>query len=566
MAAIRTVNMLWERKTRGSYPVSRYALDDDCTLAAVMPRPLETRAYDLTRINHDGGEDPRVVFSVETLVKLDVSAYSDEMIGMTSFGLYLFHAGQKKRYLADRHVTFIDAALSADGKKLVAGFSDMAASSFALSYGGIDGTVGWLRELEAPLTAVAISADGSRVAFGADNGQLWLVDSGRRDVWAFEQPEPIRSLACDTQGLFIVYGTATGAVGLVDGFGSRKWEANLPGEIVSLALSDGGEVCAALCRPQPDDGTTQLYCLVGSGSVGWEYAAERRLVSLCLSPNGRWLAISGRDGTHTVYDIVLSEGQGSGSELDDPCAEAERLDHVGDARGACRVLRKAIKDNPADMAVFADLLKRRDLWLEARLSLARKHLDGAEFALAEHECDEMLEDEPQHPIVIGMLASIRNAWGEHLLGDARNHIARGELIFAEAALREAVATAPYAMEIRRELNDLHSRCAAVDDAEAERLLAVGDLESGLAALERAQDAAPTPERSAMMARAHTALEFAVGMSAYNDKRYREAIFQFKKALARDPDHMEAQRYLGFAERFDLDTSTDTLSDRFSRLE
>src|SRR5439155_24465026 len=103
-----------------------------------------------------------------------------------------------------------------------------------------------------------------------------------------------------------------GTVGLVDGFGTRQGEADLPGEIVALALSADGSVCTALCRPQPDTGTTQVYCLVGSGQIGWEYEAEKRLVSLSLSPNGRYLATSGRDGTHTVYEIVLSEGQASG--------------------------------------------------------------------------------------------------------------------------------------------------------------------------------------------------------------------------------------------------------------
>ena len=45
MTAIRTVNMLWERKTRGSYPVSRFALDDTGTLTVALPRPLETMVW-----------------------------------------------------------------------------------------------------------------------------------------------------------------------------------------------------------------------------------------------------------------------------------------------------------------------------------------------------------------------------------------------------------------------------------------------------------------------------------------------------------------------------------------
>jgi len=56
------------------------------------------------------------------------------------------------------------------------------------------------------------------------------------------------------------------------------------------------------------------------------------------------------------------------------------------------------------------------------------------------------------------------------------------------------------------------------------------------------------------------------MAAYNEKRYSEAVFQFKKVLARDPGHAEAKRYLNFAQKFAQDATTESLTDRFSRLE
>src|SRR5262245_3005663 len=98
MATIRTVNMIWKRKWRGSYPVSRFALDDRGTLSAALPRPLETRAYELTRLSREGEAEPRVVFSSETLLKMDLSAEAEEMIGMTADDLYLFQGGHKGRY------------------------------------------------------------------------------------------------------------------------------------------------------------------------------------------------------------------------------------------------------------------------------------------------------------------------------------------------------------------------------------------------------------------------------------------------------------------------------------
>ena len=54
MASIRTVNLLWERRLRGTYPVARHALDNAGTLTLAVPRPLEARTYDLSRLRTDG--------------------------------------------------------------------------------------------------------------------------------------------------------------------------------------------------------------------------------------------------------------------------------------------------------------------------------------------------------------------------------------------------------------------------------------------------------------------------------------------------------------------------------
>src|SRR5437016_14557245 len=109
MPSIRTVNLAWERKIRGSYAVSRYALNDNGTLTLAIPRPLEARAYDLTRVALDGAAEVRATFSVETLLEIEVSAESDTVIGMTSDDLYLLHAGSKSRFLPERRILFVDS-------------------------------------------------------------------------------------------------------------------------------------------------------------------------------------------------------------------------------------------------------------------------------------------------------------------------------------------------------------------------------------------------------------------------------------------------------------------------
>src|SRR5579862_2968588 len=98
MAGIRTLNLLWERRVRGVYPVAGYALRADGVLNVALPRPLEPRAYDLTRLALDGGSEVLAGFAVETLLKLDVAAQGGSCIGMTADDIYLFHAGEKHRF------------------------------------------------------------------------------------------------------------------------------------------------------------------------------------------------------------------------------------------------------------------------------------------------------------------------------------------------------------------------------------------------------------------------------------------------------------------------------------
>jgi tetratricopeptide (TPR) repeat protein len=570
MATIRTVNLLWERKYRGAYPLAHYALDDAGTLTLAIPRPLEARTFDLTRLKADGGVEVRSSFSVETLVKLETTAQADSVIGMTADDLYLFHAGTKSRFLPDRRINYVDAALSADGRFVTAAYSDMAGASFALAFGEINGYVTWLRELSVPVSAVAIARDGARVALGAESGMLWLLDAARREVWEFDQEGAVRALACSEEGLHVVYGLADGRVGLIGGDGSRRWETRLPGEVFALALSRDGSLCAALCRRPDMAATAHIYCLDATGTVGWDYDSEKRLLGLSLSPDGRYLATGARDGTTAVYEIVPAEGATQGRErlaTGDPLAAAAARRQEGDFGGALQILREALDLDPADCASCDRLLAIRAAYLQEGFDEALNRIERGAFASAIGLLGALLTEEPLHTEIAQALREARTQRSAELIAEAHSASAAGDVGQAEMKLREAIAVAPVGpTPARIELAALFTRHAETADAEADRLLAAGDLHGGLAALERAQAVAASRERAQKIGRAQIALELATGMTAYNEKRYSEAVFQFKKVLARDTGHAEAKRYLNFAQKFAQDATTESLADRFSRLE
>lgn len=568
MANVRTVNLAWERRVRGVHALSRYALGEAGLLALAVPRPLEARTYDLTRLSEENGVETRVGFSVETLLKLEVTPAADSFLGMTADALYLFHVGNKGRFMGERRLNFVDASLSADGQHLFTAFSDMAGASFALAYGEINGRVVWSQDMDVALTTTALSRNGLRMAAGAETGTVWLLDFGRRNVWEFGQSEPVRAVACSQDGVWVAYGTAQGAVGLIDGDGTRQWETNLPGEVAKLVLSGDGQVCAALIHPQGDTTRTMLCCLGSTGQSGWEFETEAPVTGLSLSPDGLSLATSGRGGMLALYNIVLGEGSAPVglAVRQEAQSHAEALIAAGDLQAGVQALRVALASAPDDLSLYQRFLTARADWLAAVHAETQTQLEQGDGAAAIVTLETALADEPHSVETVQRLNAARVERGKHYLAEARRLAAEGSEAVAERALLEAVRIAPYLTEAREELAALRARRAEAADVEADRLLANGELEAGVAALERAQAVAPTAERSQKLARAQTAMEFAVGMASYNAKNYREAVFQFKKVLTRDPEHAEARRYLGFAQRFAQDSGSDSLSDRFSKLE
>ncbi len=567
--SIRTVNLLWEKRIRQTYPVARYALRGDGALALAVPRPLEARAYDRTLFGLDGSVDVSGGFGVETLAKLEVSAASPNCVGMTSDDLYLFHDAAKNRFMGDQRLLYVDMALSETGQNLFTAFTDIAGASYALAYGEIGGRVAWTAEIEGVLTCVAISRLGNRVVVGTEGGLLFLKDASRRDVWEFGAGEPVSALACSRDGVTVAYGTKAGTVGLIDGDGTRLWEAAFKGEICAVGLPDAANICAVLYRPHQEPLNTRLACIGGSGQIDWEYASEHNLLGLSLSADGKYLATGARNGTVSVYAVVFGEGTGGASVQAGGRAQSQALTlaQAGDERGALRVLQTALAAEPSNLELYDALLTRRDAYHENALGAANALLESGQFDAAINALEALMRENGHTPQIADALSAARRAHAQHLTDQAHAFIGSEDDERAEPLLRHALNVLPYdSRDIRAELGAIRSRRSQAQDAMADQLLAEGRLEAGVAALERAQSIAPDAERAQKLLKAQIAMEFGAGMTAYNAKEYRDAIFQFKKALARDPAHSDARRYLAFAQKFATDTSTETLNDRFSRLE
>ena len=569
MISIRTVNLLWEKKQRGVYAPSPFALDDDGTLAQAAPRPLEPRAYDFTLVKPDGGSDIRWGFSVETLLKLQIS-HANNCIGMTSDDLYLFRNRNKLKFLSEKHINYIDAALSEDGMRIAAAFSDLAGASFALAYGDIDGKLLWLREFDTQISSITISRDGTRVAAGVESGTLTLLDAARREVWSFELEEPICAVACSRDGNKVAYATAGGAVGLIGGDGARIWEASIRGDVVAMALSADASLCALLATEVGDTaGLAPIYCLMQDGSEGWQHDTDRRCTGISVSPNGGFLAIGSRDGAVSLFEIAPGEQAESlaGDTTDAALARAQELTEAGDPEQACLALKNALRANPADLLLHQEYLRIKQMWHGASIETGRQALAEGDARAAIRCFAAMLEEDPLCTDAARMLRRARETRAAQLIEEAAQLEADSDFTGADERLREAVAVAPADIPSpRTQLAALLEQRAAAIDTLAVQLQRDGDKEGALDSLLLAQKQRPKPERAARIRELQIEAEFAAGMQAYDAKRYNQAVFQFKKVLRLDKNNAESQRHLEFARRFAQETSTESLQDRFSRLE
>ncbi len=578
---IRTVNLVWEKRVRGSYAVSPYAVTNEGVAARALPRPLEPRTADLVHIQPDGSIETRIGFSVETLIKLDLTVRADSFLGLTADDLYLFHEGKKERFLHDKRILYSDAALSGDGKSLFCGFSDMAGGSHAVAFGEVNGHLAWVRDVDsASVTSVTISGDGSHAAYGTDTGFVVLLSSHMKEIWSFEvEDHLISALASSGNGDKIAYGTQSGEAGVINETGGRLWSLNLEHPVTALALNGDGSLCAVVIQIPANEETperSRLVLVTAMGRIGWEYLSEKPISRIALSPGSplsdrsAYLVVSGKDNTTSLFLIEESTWLGLNDTVQDNTARRDT--QIG-------LYESLVAEGKEVLAV--SLLQAQAMSERTNLELARRAYAARQTLLARlyAETETALEEEDTLKAMMKVEEALKFSPYEVETCVLRQRVISARVVQLEAAseeghlaepnllLREALDLDPYNFPLRERYTAALLEKAAVLDAKAEGLIAQGDLSQGVEALEQAQHFYPTPERAAKIERARTAQEFSLGLEYYSAKDYTQAIFQFRKVLGRDPNHAEAKRNLQFAQKFQQDAAADnSLNSRFSMLE
>jgi tetratricopeptide (TPR) repeat protein len=561
MADITNVNLLYLRKVRGIAPLSRFAVQDDGSLVASVPDEMEVRTLHMVRYDGRGRAQIRETVAVETLRRIEIGqGEGSGTIGVTDDDLYLFRQTRKSRFLPDRRASYVDIALNETGQRFATVFADMLASGNAVAVGDIAGRLLWTKDIPFPVTRLAVDRGGDHIAVVGETGDLLLLDTARNTVLRHRQDAPLRAVATAGPSRTVVGGG--GGIGAVDSDGNLVWFTELLGEPVDVALDAAGRTTAVLLRL--DDMTGRLVLLSTDGLPTWDIDFEdSRPTGLSLSPDGRYCAVTLRDGTLAVYELHYGERLASASG-DQVRSEARTAREAGNYSAALELLRGRLQAVPSDVETCEALAEALTALRERAVSAAGAAAAVGDWAEADARLGDLTAADPMDADAIRSRRDLRTRWAASAREAGLRAIEAGNGAQAEALLLEAIAADPLDRAAREALADARHAAAEAAVTRGRALLSAGDHAGAITALTEAQArGASGPEVTGLLRDARVGEALALGNALYQDRQYAAALFQFKKVLRLDPENAEAQQKIGYSQNFLQDTQ---LNDRFTRLE
>ena len=566
MPDITNVNLTFLRKARGLVPLSRYAMLDDGTLLVSVPDELEVRTFHLVRYSEQGRSRRVHTYSVETLRKTEIAPDGSTYIGTTDDDLYLFRENRKTRFLPDRRASYTDVSLGVDTPRFAAAFCDIVGSGHSVALGELGGRLLWTKDISFPINRVCMDRSACFMAVAGESGDLTLIDQTRKTVWNHRQDVPLLAIATigPERTVFATGGpqVEVGGVGMVGSDGTLLWFTELIGTPVELSLDAEGKSVAVLLALDATSG--RLVFLSEEGLPTWDIDFEdARPTGISISPSGRFVAVSLRDGTLTAYELTFGERVASLSE-EATLAEARGAWDRGNVSAAAEVLRTRLAAVPSDLRSCALLGEVLTELRQRALAAAQTAETVGDFFGASSHLTLAAQELPADAQLTQAHGALRQRWYSTKLSEAQVALTERNNEAAEAAFLEAIQADPLATAARALLAE--ARYAAAESAleRGRAFLHRGNAPEALVAFTEArQKGVSGPELNELLRQGRVVEALSLGNALYQDQQYAAALFQYKKALRLDPENGEAQQKLRYAQNFLQDTQ---LSDRFSRLE
>ena len=191
-----------------------------------------------------------------------------------------------------------EAAISDDGTGMAAGSAD--GNVYSLNQ---DGIVRWKSETPGasgqPVNVVAVSSEGSRTLAGTQTGESFLLTPEAAKVWTLDTDGPVNDVAVSTSGDRSAVGTAAGSVYLLNREGALIRQISHPEtSIVAMAIN------ASASRLVAGTADGRVFAFNSSGIMSWEAFLGGSVSSVAVNADGnRIIASSG----NTVY-LLTGDG------------------------------------------------------------------------------------------------------------------------------------------------------------------------------------------------------------------------------------------------------------------
>ena len=563
---ITNVNLRFVRKAKGVAPLAPFALQNDGVFVAAVPDPHEVRTFHIARYEASGRFRVRETFSVETLTKtLLAEGDGTGYIGITGDDLYVFQNGRKGRFLPDRRANYADAALSADGKRFGAAFSDMLGAGYSVALGEApSGRLLWAKDVPFAAACVAISPGGDFLAACGNTGEFWLLDSSRTVVCRFSDTAQIPVLcaaATGDGGTFL--GTKSG-VSKIRG-SARIWHALDGSACPHIAASDGGALIAVVRQSEESETAAQLVFLDGETGVPlWDTDLEESPVTgVSLSPSGAFCAVSLRNGSLFLYE---TETEARGRSVGDAqiAGEVRALQAAEKWPEAFVLVRTRLEAVPSDTESGELLKELLGAWSAACFSRAAEAEATGDFAEADAAYAACLACDPQNAEAVLRRRSTQRRWAKTRKTEGVAALQESDANAAMTFLRESLQADETQTEVRGLLKAAETAASKTVLQTVQTHLSRAETADALFLLSDLKERGiTTPEVAALLRQCRTAEAFALGNSLYNDRQYPAALFQFKKVLRFNPSHRDALQKIAYIQNFLSDTE---VGDRFGRLE
>jgi tetratricopeptide (TPR) repeat protein len=285
---------------------------------------------------------------------------------------------------------------------------------------------------------------------------------------------------------------------------------------------------------------------------------------VALSPYGGLLAFSQADGELLLLEIEgIAAGRLPGGSADEELRRALQARDAGRTDAARQALLRALEEDPGHVAACEALIALDDVAREEALAEVN-HLAGeGRFAESLARLEAARELAPGAFELPRWWTMVLDAAEAQAVVQSAQAEADGDLETAAAHWRDLTRLDPKRRRAREEIRRLNRLLAEQLAQEGEAALAAGREEEALDAWRRAQAAATSEALAVRLKEVEVQRCVRAGIELYGQQRFAEAAFQLRKALALQPDHQEALRYLAYISGTGPQSP---LSERFSRLE